>query len=72
MCSLPGSAAWWRHGLSTFITSHCPQDLGDSSKNPVLVISDDKDAESKEDRKTGKKYKRKRQKVRRKDRREIR
>lgn len=49
------------HFAGTFITSHCPQDLGDSSKNPVLVIWDDKDAESKEDRKTGKKYKRKRQ-----------
>lgn len=39
------------HGPNTFITSHCPQDLGDSSKNLIMVMWDDKDAECEEDRK---------------------
>lgn len=49
------------HGPSTFITSHCLQDLGECSKNLIMVMWDDKDAECEEDRKLGTKQNKKRQ-----------
>lgn len=50
-----------QYGGGMLTTSHCLQDLGDSSKNLMVVMWDDKGAESEEDRKVGTKQNKKRQ-----------
>lgn len=63
--------SWQSSMVGTFHNLAHLQDLGDSSENLIVVMWDDKDAESEEDRKVGTKQNKKRQSEEKSDNRAV-